>query len=154
MYSVALILHSLLRWVALIALIVAAARAWSGLLGKKEWLPLDRNLGRVVVASLHTQFLLGLLLYIGLSPVTAAAFANMGAAMKDATLRFWAVEHIFTAIIGIAVSQAAMILAIRAKEDNKRFLRAAVGYSLGLLCILAAIPWPFRAGIGRALLPF
>lgn len=154
MYSFILLLHSIIRWLALILLIAAFFKAWMGVFSGEKWSTRDRKLGIGVIASLHTQLLLGLLLYIGLSPVTSAAFKNMGAAMKDPTLRFWAVEHIFTAIIGIAVSQAAMILAIRAKEDNKRFLRAAVGYSLGLLCILAAIPWPFRAGIGRALLPF
>lgn len=153
MYSTILLMHSLIRWIALIVLIAAVGRSWAGLIGGKKWVPLDRNLGRALISALHTQLLLGLLLYIGLSPITSAAFKDFGAAMKDSTLRFWAVEHTFMAIIGVVVSQVAMILAQRAAEDRQRFMRAAVGYTLGLLCILAAIPWPFRA-VGRPLLPF
>jgi hypothetical protein len=154
MYSFVLILHSIIRWLALILLIAAFTKAWIGLFSGKKWSTSDRKLGISLIASLHTQLLLGLLLYIGLSPVTSAAFKNMGAAMKDATLRFWAVEHIFTAVIGIAAAQVGFTLAKRAQDDRASFIRAAAGYTLGLLCIIAAIPWPFRATIARPLLPF
>ncbi|CAN0486723.1 unnamed protein product, partial [Laminaria digitata] len=35
----------------------------------------------------------------------------------------------------------------------KKFKVAAIGFTFGLLIMLAAIPWPFREGIGRALFP-
>lgn len=153
MYNVVLSIHSLVRWIALIVLIAAAARAWAGLLTNKGWAPLDRKLGAALIASIHTQITLGLLLYVALSPVTKAAFQDFGAAMKDPTLRFWAVEHGFIALIGGVAAHVAVIVARRAQEDKQRFMRAAIGYSFALLCILAAIPWPSRA-VGRALLPF
>ncbi|MEY2637389.1 MAG: hypothetical protein RLZZ197_1867 [Bacteroidota bacterium] len=44
--------------------------------------------------SLHTQLLIGLVLYLALSPVTTAAFADFGAAMKDSATRLILVEHV------------------------------------------------------------
>src|SRR5436305_123689 len=92
MYTLVLTLHSWLRWVAIAAgvMAVASLRGQATTAG-------DARADRWSLAfmmALDIQMLLGLLLYLALSPVTAAILDNFSAAMRDPTARFWAVEHI------------------------------------------------------------
>jgi hypothetical protein len=89
MYSVVLFLHSWVRWLVVIAAVAAVGRAFYGWLGKKGWTQLDDQLGLLFSTSLDVQMLLGLILYIFLSPITTAAFKNFGAAMSNPILRFF-----------------------------------------------------------------
>ncbi len=75
--------------------------------------------------------------------------AGMGEAMKDSVMRFWMVEHIFGMVIGIALITIGRIAAKKATEDKAKFKKIAVYFSIGLLIILATIPWPFREFLGR-----
>lgn len=154
MYDILLIVHSLNRWVVLFLLLIAIATAFKGWLGKQPWSAAQQKTHVGVIAATHTQVVLGLLLYMGISPVARAALKDMGAAMKDATLRFWAVEHLALMLLGAVVVHVAHVLSKRQQVDAKKYKTAALGFTLGLLLMLAGIPWPFREGLGRALLPF
>jgi hypothetical protein len=87
------------------------------------------------------QFLLGLLMYFALSPVTAAARANMGAAMKVPELRFFGVEHAATMFIAVTVAHLGRIRAKR-KQARARYRSTLITQIFWLLLTLAAIPWP------------
>src|SRR5512136_2474965 len=107
-YSIVLTLHSFVRWVLVIVAVIAVVRAFSGWLGKKEWAALDSQLGVLLSSSADVQMLLGLILYIFLSPLTQAVFKDFGAAMSDPALRYWGVEHIgmlFAAVVLIHIGQ-------------------------------------------------
>ena len=93
---------------------------------------------------LDLQVLLGLLLYFVFSPLTKAALSDFGGAMSDPLMRFWAVEHGFGMIIGVALAHAGMSRARKAATDTMRHKRVAVFFILALIAILAAIPWPGR----------
>ena len=154
MYEAILHTHSLLRWVVFILLVVGTVAGFAGWLGRRAWAGWNKGVQIGLIASMHTQVLLGLALYVGVSPLMAPIFADFGAAMRDATLRFWAVEHIFMMILAAIVAQVTHIVAKKAVDDPSRFRRLAIGNALALLLVLAAIPWPFRAAVGRPLLPF
>ena len=149
MYLATLFIHSWLRYVVLgfgIWLLVVAFR---GMRARELW---TRTHDRVYVrflAALDTQLLLGLLLYFVLSPLSKAALANMGAAMKIAPLRFFGVEHIFTMLIAIIVAHVGRVRAKR-KPEATRYRTVFVFQLVWLLLTLAAIPWP-GLDIGRPL---
>src|SRR5206468_13061999 len=99
MYSNILLLHSWLRWLALVAgggaTFFAVGTGNAALSRAERW-------GRIFVIALDVQLLLGVLLYGMLSPYTAAAMKDFAAAMREPTLRIWAVEHLtlmFSAVI-------------------------------------------------------
>ena len=72
MYDIALFLHSWLRWVVILAGILAVASSFMTREASSEAPdPVDRW-GLVFTATLDLQMLLGLLLYLVLSPTTAA----------------------------------------------------------------------------------
>ena len=151
MYSLFVALHSLLRWVVLIAGILAVGRAVAGLLGPRLWTPRDDRGGRFFVIAVDTQMLVGLILYGILSPITYAAFSNMGGAMKDGTLRFYTVEHVFIMLIAVALVHIGRKRVQKASGDAAKHRTAAIFFGLALVLILAGIPWPFRE-VGRPLL--
>jgi hypothetical protein len=146
MFDVILLLHSWLRWPALIAGIVATGAAFSSRPIGAEKTAADRW-GAIFVGLLDLQFLIGLLLYFVLSPTTAAIRADFGAAMRDPVARFWAVEHITMMFAAVAVAHIGRVLARKARTPGARRTRMLVCYAIATLTIIAAIPWPgMRAG--------
>lgn len=136
-------LHSYLRWAVVIIGIIALLIAWAGVLSRGRWTPQQVTLGRLATIAFDTQALVGVLLYAWLSPLTTSAFRDMGAAMKDAGLRFYVVEH---ALIMIVAAVLIHIGVLRARKKDAP-LQAAIFYTLAMAGVLALTPWQ------RALLP-
>ena len=61
MYEFILAIHNIIRWVALVLLIVTTVSAFIGWLGKREWAERDRKFGVFTTIALDTQLLLGLI---------------------------------------------------------------------------------------------
>ena len=104
MFSDTLILHSLLRWVVLLTGLLAVARAVAGWAGGRQWTAADNRASLWFTIALDLQLLAGLLLYLVLSPLTQAAFEDIGATMRNPGLRFWTVEHPFGMVIALGLA--------------------------------------------------
>ena len=152
-YEFALEAHSTLRlaltvccgWLVLVAL--------RGMLGSKDT-KLSGNLTiRLAIFAADAQLILGLLLYFLWSPTTQQARADFGAAMKDPTLRFWAVEHGTAMVLVIACVHIGKVLVKRAGNESTRYRHMLVFFGIALALILFASPWPFSS-IARPIWPF
>ena len=102
MYPAILTIHSWLRWV---ALLVGAAATFNAFRHRAETAerPRGQRWDTFFMLALDLQVLFGLLLHFGLSPFTREAMNNVGAALRDPGLRFWAITHIslmFVAVVG------------------------------------------------------
>jgi hypothetical protein len=150
MYSLLLTVHSYWRWVVLITGVLAVGYAWIGLVRGKEWMPRGRRLSLAFLAAADLQLIVGLTLYAVFSPFARIAFANFGAAMKDANLRFWTVEHSVTQLLAVALLHVGNVRAKKAPSDALRYRRFAIYATIALLLMLIAIPWPWL-DIGRPL---
>jgi hypothetical protein len=148
MYTTVLFLHSWIRWISLVSTVGVTLAA---LRGKVDG---DRSIadrwGSVAMMSLDLQMLLGLVLYLGLSPNMREILNHFGESMQRADTRFWAVEHITTMVIAIALSHIGRVLARKAKTPASKRRRLLVSFGLATLLLLAGIPWPGRPG-GRDL---
>lgn len=149
MYPWLLALHSVVRWIVILAGLWAVVRAFRG----GTWSATDEAAGKWYGISLDVQFLLGLLLYGIFSPVTFTAFASMAAAMRDATLRFFVLEHVVLAVAALALAHIGKTRIRRQPTDAAKFRTAAIFYTISLVLVLLATPWPFRVP-GRPLFPF
>lgn len=141
MYTGFLHAHSGLRWLVLILIVLSIILAFSGWVKKREWSKTDQMSNLLLMVFMDIQFLVGMVLYLFLSPMTKAAFNDFGAAMGNSTLRFYAVEHILMMVIALALVH---IGRSRTKKDMapwKKHRAAAIFYTVSLLVILAAIPW-------------
>ena len=142
MYTGLLHLQNSLRWVILIALIVSIFKLFT----QKDALKSSKTL----LISTHISLLIGLYHYIvGPLGIKMIQSAGMGATMKNAISRFWAVEHVFTMLIAIILITIGHIKYKKTLKPSP----TSILYVIALILILLAIPWPFRAGIGRPLFP-
>jgi hypothetical protein len=150
LYAVVLVVHSWLRWIVLLAGIFAFVRSAVGASRRSTWTPADDRAGFWFTTVLDTQVLLGLVLYIFLSPFTHAAFGDIGEAMRNSGLRFWAVEHVFGVVVGVALAHVGRVRA-RKTDSLRRHRVVAIFFGLALVAIVASIPWPGMPA-GRPLL--
>jgi hypothetical protein len=147
MYGLVLILHSLVRWVVIGTAVWAITRAFQGWRANAPFTDADRRAGRWLTMALDIQLLLGLGLYLFLSPLTTAALGDMGAAMRDSTLRFWAVEHTSVMLIAVVLAHLGKVRSGRATGDGVRHRKALVYYGAALLAVVLATPWPFSSEV-------
>ena len=141
MYEFVLTLHSWLRWAAILAGIVATIAALTVRPGYNESTRADRW-GLILTIVLDLQLVLGLLLYVALSPITAAVFEDFGAAMGDPVARFWAVEHIALMLVAVVVAHVGRILGRKARTPGSKRIRLLVCFALATIAMIAATPWP------------
>ena len=151
LYLTFLHLHSVVRWVALLGLAARVGRSAMALAQNDGWKPLDRIISIVATSAMDTQLLIGCVLFFGLSPISATAMADMGAAMRDPNLRFYAVEHTSTMFLAILLAHVGQILGKRSQDERRKHVYSLACYGVALLMVLVAIPWPFRALVGRGL---
>lgn len=150
MYPLLLTLHSWLRWFVVIVGLIAVAQFASGWWGRRAWQGLDGRLAIIFPTLLDIQLLVGLLLYFFVSPITAAALRNFGAAMGNAVTRFYTIEHQLLMVLALVLAHVGGVLSKKRSADSARFRVATVLFGLALVLILVAIPWPFVAtGLGR-----
>jgi hypothetical protein len=141
MYATLLTVHNLLRWAVLLGGLYAITKSVLGIMHKRDFTKQENLSHALFVGFCHLQLVLGLILYF-ISPVVDQALANgMGAAMKDPTSRFVAVEHISTMIIAIVLIQVGRTLSKKQTEAMAKHKKAVVFFSIGLILILSRIPW-------------
>lgn len=133
-------MHSLLRWVILILLIYTLIRSFQGKAGKEA---------KFLTITSHIMLLIGLAQwFLGSWGLKLIQNIGMGEVMKNASQRFFAVEHTFTMIIAIALITVGGVSVRKGKSNAKWF------YLIALILILMRIPWPFmEAGIARGWFP-
>lgn len=144
MYDFFLVLHSWTRWLVIILAIIAIYKAFTGWQGNKIFSKQDSIIGGVFIGVIHLQVVIGLILYFVLSPITQTAFEDFGAAMRNAELRFWAVEHITGMILAAIIAQVGRILSKKAPTDILKHKRAFIYYVIAFVLILITMPYIIR----------
>ena len=148
MYDVLLILHSLLRYALVFTAVFAIYRAVSGWQTNQPFTSTDNKASVFLVMFMHTQLVIGFLLYFVFSP-----FAEIGIDMKNPVIRFWKVEHLALMVMAVALFQVGRIVSKKAATDLLKHKKAAIFYTIGFVILMAGIPWPFMK-VARPWLPF
>lgn len=139
MYTGLVHAHSGLRWIVLILLVLAVIKALSGWSGKKEYSKGDKMISLFAMIFTHIQLLIGLWLYF-ISPKVMFVEGMM----KNTLTRFYTVEHITLILAAIILITVGYSTAKRSRDAIQKHKKTAIYYGIGLLLILAGIPWPFR----------
>ncbi|MEI9942943.1 MAG: hypothetical protein WDN26_01865 [Chitinophagaceae bacterium] len=134
-------LHSILRWVILLLLLVTFFQA----IAKSNSI---RSSSLLLLISAHIMFL------VGAYQLIAGRFGFMKGLpegvelMKDKTYRFFWIEHPLMMLLAII-----LITIARGKAKVLNYKATAWLLFIALLLILAAVPWPFRDIVGRPWFP-
>jgi hypothetical protein len=144
--------HSILRWAVVGFLVALLVRTVRGFQSNRRWTERDERLHVFLISFADVQLLLGLLLYFWLSPLMHAFLEHPGAAMKQSTLRFFGVEHTFSAILALVVLHVGRARSRRSRgEPRQRHRQVLVSLLIALVLVAVTIPWPFLP-YGRPLL--
>jgi cytochrome bd-type quinol oxidase subunit 2 len=133
-------IHSYLRYLVLISLITTIYLAWEGLYFNKQYGKTDRILAAATSGISHIQLLLGFVIYFQ-SQVVQGFWANKALVWTENL--FFAIVHFATMSIAIVVITIGAALAKRERDDKKRFKTILNYFTIALILILIAIPWPF-----------
>lgn len=134
MHQTILILHSINRYLVLISLVYCIILAWNGLRKNKVFSATDNTFRHLTATIAHVQLMLGLYLYI-ISPVVKYNVFEESV--------FFRYIHIAMMVIAIVLITIGSAKAKRVETDQLKFRTMLLWFSLALLIILIAIPWPF-----------
>ena len=141
MYEFLLSLHSINRWLVLVTGILVLIQSFIGWQNRRDYNKGNNIVHAAFVGFVHLQLLTGLLLYFVFSPLTQQIFADFGAAMKNASLRFWAVEHTLGMVIGTVLAQVGRTMAKKASTPELKHKKAFIYTLIALIIILLSIPF-------------
>ena len=155
MYNGLLHLHSVLRWVILILLLVALFKSYAD--KARPFTSSHRKVGMILMICADIMLALGLYQWFagdwGLKSIQRNGFSEI-MKKENAVLRFYAIEHIVLMLIAIILIHTGYSYAKKDVPDAVKHKKSLLFYGLALLLILIAIPWPFRnVGAGRTWFP-
>jgi cytochrome bd-type quinol oxidase subunit 2 len=133
-YTIFKYIHSGLRFVVVILLLWAIIQSLAGWFGKKTYTEGNRKVNLFAMISAHTQLVFGIVLYF-LSP-----FVQFGAnTMKDATTRYWTVEHISMMIIALVLITIGHAKSKRANTPEAKHKTIAIFYIIAVIIVVVAL---------------
>lgn len=137
MYNFLLHFHSGLRWLILLAAVVAILKSVIGLFAGGKYAKLDNILAASFVGMMHLQLLTGLILYFFLSPFTS----NFNFNMSDPVQRFWSVEHLSLMLFAVVAAQMGRSISKKSDDAQVKFRFQSIFFVISLVLMLLGIPW-------------
>lgn len=154
MYNGMLHLHSFLRWLILILLLVALFKHFMD--RSKPFATGHKKLGLWLMICADVMLLVGIYQWAfgktwGLISIRSRGF---GEVMQDSVARFYAIEHTTGMLLAILFIHLSYSYGKKSVPDSKKHNRILLYLVLALLIILISVPWPFReVGAGRTWFP-
>lgn len=148
MYNILLHLHSGLRWVVLLLILIVIFRSMTA--GQRPYNNADRRSALFAMIVCDIMLLVGIYLWFAGDWGLNSIQHNGKEVMKNSILRFYAIEHPIGMLIAIVMVHIGKGYGKKNIPDLIKHKRVLLFFILALLIILISIPWPIRAvGYGR-----
>ena len=134
MYSGLIATHSYLRYFILVFLVIVIIMSLIGWMNKTPYSKRFDKVNLFLFICSHIQLLLGIILYFAGDRVQWS-----GATMKEAPLRYFAMEHPVSMIIAIALITVARISAKKTPIDQSKHKRIVIYNSIALAIIVVVV---------------
>jgi hypothetical protein len=138
-YSIAFKIHiyiSALTLLAGISTVFLSIHGWSQ---KREFNQSDAYASLIFNIGLYFQLILGFLIYFALRTSLEGTAWNVPDTENDASLRFWAIEHIALMILALFLTQLGRIFIKRSKLSPIKFKASLFYNGISLLLILFSL---------------
>lgn len=142
MYQTLLFCHSILRWLVLGSLLYSIFRAYKGYSTNSIFTKADNSVRHWTATIAHIQLVFGILIYIQ-SPIVKYFWKNFKEGIQNTEIVFFGLLHIFLMLSAIVLITTGSALAKRKVNDTDKFKTMFVWFSIALIVIFIAIPWPF-----------
>lgn len=142
MYQTLTFYHNSMRWLVLASLLLALYRAYKGYFTKSEFTKTDKVIRHWTATIAHIQLMIGMVLYFQ-SPLVQYFLANFKTTGKDFNMLFFGVIHSSLMLISIVLITIGSAVAKRKETDVAKFKTMMIWFTVALVIIFIAIPWPF-----------
>jgi len=126
-YSFAFKIHIIISSITLLAGIATLIMSILGLARKREYTKSDQVLSLTFNVALYLQLILGFLVYYLLRSELEGPVWEVPNTQNDASLRFWAIEHIALMIFALFLTQLGRVFIKKSKVSFRKF-RASLFY--------------------------
>ncbi|MFW6371529.1 MAG: cytochrome B [Bacteroidota bacterium] len=138
-YRMLVHLHSGLRWIFLLVLLVSIIIALVGWQRRNKFTVAKNRVFLSTLTIAHLQLVIGFILYF-VSPKVIFATNSF----SDNMLRFFLIEHILLMITGITLITIGYVKTKKITIEFKKFRNIFWYFFLALIITLIAIPWPWQ----------
>lgn len=142
MHQTLLTLHSLNRWLVLTSLVYAIVLAVNGYRKDRPFSKADNAVRHWTATISHIQLILGIYLYL-ISPIVRLNLLELDSGKLVSEQTFFRFIHISLMITSVVLITIGSAKAKRAETSKLKFRTMLMWFSIALLVILVAIPWPF-----------
>ncbi|MGJ1318744.1 hypothetical protein ACR776_09275 [Sphingobacterium spiritivorum] len=135
-------LHSIFRWLVLASILYSIGRAYTAYKASQDFSAYDNQVRHWTATITHIQLIIGMVLYIR-SPVTSYLWKNINLSFKHIDIVFYGLLHPLLMLLAVVVITIGSALAKRQQVSRKKYKTMLIWFSVALVIIFLAIPWPF-----------
>jgi hypothetical protein len=139
LYTVAFKIHIYISVITLLSGFMTQVLSIQGWTKKRNYVKIDKWSSGIFSIGLYLQLILGFLIYFTLRTALEGAMWEVPDTENDASLRFWAIEHIALMIFALFLTQLGRIFIKRANQPVRKFKASVFYYGTALLLILFSL---------------
>jgi uncharacterized membrane protein YesL len=129
-------------------LVVSIIVAYFGITKNKVFSKKANFLRHWTATIAHIQLIIGIIIYTQ-SPITKYFWKNFKVAFHNIDVVFFGLVHIFLMLTAIVLITVGSALAKRKPTDAQKYKTMLFWFSVSLVIIFIAIPWPFSPFVTR-----
>lgn len=138
-YSFAFKIHIVISSITLLAGLATVILSIHGLIRKRAYARIDLGASLLFNVSLYFQLILGFLIYYLLRSTLEGPVWEVPDTQNDASLRFWAIEHIALMIFALFLTQLGRVFIKKSKGPFRKFRASLFYFGTSLLLILFSV---------------
>lgn len=139
LYSYTFNIHIVISAITLGSGFLVIGRSIGGWAGGKAYARTDRVASLIYSLALYLQLVLGFIIYFTLRTNLEGPFWNVPDTKNDASLRFWAIEHIALMIFALFLTQLGRIFIRKSNLAAMKFKASLFYYGVSMLLILFSL---------------
>lgn len=138
-YSFAFKIHIVISSITLLAGLTTVILSIHGLIRERGYARIDLGASLLFNVSLYFQLILGFLIYYLLRSTLEGPVWEVPDTQNDASLRFWAIEHIALMIFALFLTQLGRVFIKKSKGPFRKFRASLFYFGTSLLLILFSV---------------
>lgn len=138
-YTIAFKIHIYISTITLLAGISTLALSVHGWAGKRNYNRYDSGSSLLFNIGLYFQLILGFVIYFTLRTSLEGNLWRVPDTENDASLRFWAIEHIALMVLALFLTQLGRIFIKRSQSSRIKFKASLFYHGISLLLILFSV---------------
>ena len=139
LYTIAFNIHIFVSTFTLLAGIITVSMSVNGWVKHKEYSRIDTGASVAFQIALYFQLVLGFVIYFTLRTTLEGALFEIPDSANDASLRFWAIEHIALMLFALSLTQIGRVFISKSGNSLKKYKASVFYHGTSLFLILFSV---------------